>query len=137
MMTYYYKYMHDVPEIGASKRMLVKHAIIGVTDDDKKDANGVKSFEDEAIKMIKKDVDLKTLHEWDDGCAAQYKGKNSFYDISMRKNVKVCRNYFETSEGKSVCDGLGAVVKSSCYQAVVSGREVIGDAKALFAYCTK
>ncbi|KAI8490480.1 hypothetical protein Bbelb_317480 [Branchiostoma belcheri] len=36
---------------------------------------------------------------------------------------------------ESRCDGLGAVVKGSCYQAVISGRVKICHADDMFIYC--
>ena len=70
-----------------------------------------------------------------DGCACQYKGKNAFFDVSQRTQPQILRNFFETSHGKSVCDGLGAVVKGSCYQAVVSGKKIICNAEDMMDFC--
>ena len=50
--------------------------------------------------------------------------------------MKLTRNYFETSHGKNVCDGLGAVVKCSCYRAMLSDK-VLGDAKAVYSHCNE
>ena len=44
---------------------------------------------------------------------------------------------FETSHGKSVCDGLGAVVKNACAKAVLTEKAVISDAKPLLKFCKK
>ena len=130
MMAYYKVQEND-------KNVQVKHAIIGVTDDPKKDAVGVKAFEDAAINIVQsgEGSPLKTIHEFTDGCASQYKGKNAFMDIASRASPAVTRNFYETSDGKSVCDGLGAIVKRSCYQAVISGKAVIRDAHGLMEYC--
>ena len=49
-------------------------------------------------------------------------------------HIPVIRNYFETSHGKGVCDGLGAVVKNACFRAVISGKTVIGDALSLYSF---
>ena len=115
---------------------MMKHAIIGVSDVDSKDATGVIGFENTALGILKDHIpDLKAVHEFTDGCAAQYKGRNSFCDISNRTNIKLDRNYFETSHGKSVCDGLGSTVKNSAYWAVVSGKAVISTAKDFFTFC--
>ena len=132
MMAYY-------KEDFENETLLVKHGIIGVTDDHQKGACGVKDFEDAAVKIIEREKGAapKQLHEFTDGCASQYKGKVAFFDISQRKNCEVTRNFFETSHGKSVCDGLGAVVKGSCYQAVLSGNELISNARAVMNYCKK
>lgn len=132
MMAYYTQELEG-------KFVQVKHAIIGITDDQDKDACGVKAFEDAAIETIQDGMatQLKVLHEFTDGCAAQYKGRKAFLDISHRNAPKVVRNFFETSHGKSVCDGLGAVVKSSCYHAVISGRAIVKDADDFMNYCVK
>ena len=59
--------------------------------------------------------------------AAQPNTKEKIPSISVR-------NFFETSHGKSVCDGLGAM-KNSCSRAVVSGKIILSDAKAVYSYC--
>ena len=60
-------------------------------------------------------------------------GKNTFYEIS-KNSARLIRNYFETSHGKNVCDGLGAIVKCSCYSAML-GKKVRGTAEAVFKHC--
>ena len=50
---------------------------------------------------------------------SQIQREMAFADISLRKRPPVTHNYFETSHGKNVCDGLGATVKNACYRAVV------------------
>lgn len=52
-----------------------------------------------------------------------------------RKKPTVIRNYFETSHGKNVCDGLGATVKNACYHAILSNRKVIGNADDVYKFC--
>ncbi|KAK3580333.1 hypothetical protein CHS0354_014806 [Potamilus streckersoni] len=64
-------------------------------------------------------------------------GKKAFADVSLRNEPSVTRNYFETSHGKSVCDGLGATVKNACYRAVISNRKVIGCAEDVYHFCTE
>lgn len=96
-------------------------------------------FEKEAITIIEREKGkhLRTVHEFTDGCASQYKGKISFFHISKQKEPDVTSNFFETSHGKSVCDGLGAVVKGSCYHAVTSGKEILGTTQDVMKYCEK
>jgi hypothetical protein len=50
------------------------------------------------------------------------------------RKYKLSRHYLETSHGKNVCDGLGAIVKNSCYRAMLTGK-VIGNALDLFNHC--
>ena len=77
---------------------------------------------------------LTKIHQFTDGCASQYKGCKAFANISHHQ-IPITRNFFETSHGKSVCDGLGAVVKNACHRTVLSGRAIINDAHTLFQYC--
>lgn len=129
MMLYYKKKIED-------QDVTVKHAVIGVSNDSKHDSHGVKVFEEQALNIAQKEVpeSLKAVHQWTDGAASQYKGKTSFADISSQ-HLSLTRNFFETSHGKSVCDGLGAIVKNSCFRAVLSEKTVISDSKSLFCFC--
>lgn len=130
-MMVYYKNKID------GKDAMVKNAIIGISDETKHDCHGVKVFEEQVINIAKKEMpSLKTVHQWTDGSACQYKGKTSFADISSKESG-FTRNFFETSHGKSVCDGLGAVVKNACAKAVLTEKAVISDAKSLFKFCKK
>ena len=77
-----------------NEELLVKHAIIGITDDHQKGALGVKMFEKEAITNIEREKgkNLRTVHKFTDGCASQYKGEISFFDISKQKELDVTCN---------------------------------------------
>ena len=90
---------------------LKQDGYIAITDDLKHDAHAVASFEKEAISNVcSQGVDIKNIHQWTDGCAAQYKGCHSFAEISQADSKHGCKitwNYFETSHGKGPCDGLG------------------------------
>lgn len=115
--------------------ILHKHAIICISPDDTKDASGVLEFEKAAVRIIERKIpQLKKIYEFTDGCAGQYKARKAFYDISVN-NTMVCRNYFETSHGKNVCDGLGSTVKHSAYNAVLSGKYVIPNAETFYTFC--
>lgn len=120
-----------------SDNKLVRHAIIGISPELKHDAYLTKAFEDEILKLLKNEVkDLSHVIEWTDGCAAQFKCRSSMYDISQRGG-KFDRNYFETSHGKSPCDGIGSVIKNSAIRAVTAGSVVINDASSLLKFGEK
>ena len=72
----------------------MKHAIVGIIEDYKHDA--VLEFEKQALDIVSKDIhiQIKEIHQWTDGCAAQYKGKKSFAEISLRNKPSVCRIFF-------------------------------------------
>lgn len=111
-MTYYLK-----------DESLVKHAIIVISDDTKQDNHSVNAYRNAMIEKLSENIDVKQVFEWSDGCAAQYKGRSSFADISLSTLPKpLYRNFFETSHGKSVCDGIGAICKNFCSRAVLSGK---------------
>lgn len=72
---------------------LVKHAIIGVTDDPKKDNAGVLKIGEAALEIIEKNKGkkLRNLNEFTDGCACQYKGKSEFHDLSKKSHPQITR----------------------------------------------
>lgn len=83
---------------------------------------------------LSESTDIQELFEWTDGCATQYKGRASFADISLSNLPKpLCRNFFETSHGKSVCDGIGTIAKNYCSR-VLSGKAVLGTAAQAYSY---
>lgn len=92
-MMIYYKIKE---EEGENKETLVKHAIVGISEDNKHDADAVLEFEKQALDIVSKDIriQIKEIHQWTDGCAAQYKGKKSFAEISLRNKPSVCRMFF-------------------------------------------
>ena len=132
-MTYYIEKLTTDAENNSTKN-LVKHAVIGISNDTKHDSFSVYQFEKEAMKILEKETEVKEIIKFSDGCAAQYKGKIAFAHLS-NSSIPTSRNYFETSHGKSPCDGLGAVVKQACFNAVKSEKAVIGNAEDVFKFC--
>ena len=132
MMLYY----HD-----ATEDVIKKEGLVIITADNKHDTYAVAKFEEKAIAHLQqKNIAVSHIDQWTDGCASQYKGKRSFGNISCFNDVhgiSVTRNYFETSHGKSPCDGLGGIVKNMASRAVLRKRAVIRDARELFVFCEK
>jgi len=79
------------------------------------------------MKILEKETQVNEVIKFADGCAAQYKGKHSFAHL-LQSSLPTSRNYFETSHGKSPRDGLGAIIKQACFNAVKSEKAVIGKA---------
>ena len=128
----YYKEMEGEDE---KEEVLVKHAIIAMSNDTRHDSFGVEAFEKKTHEILRNEKkEIKIIHKFSDGAACQYKGKNTFLKIS-KSSCCVVHNYFETSHGKSPCDGLGAVVKNACFNAVKSGKAVIGSANDAYRFC--
>jgi hypothetical protein len=132
-MCYYKENRTD--ETGEEECLLVKHSVVVISDDIKHDAFAVKAYEKHVMEILNGQiVNIEQVIKFSDGAACQYKGKNTFAYLS-KETLKVTHNYFETSHGKSPCDGLGAVIKNTCYNAMVSGEEVIGNAKDAYNFC--
>ena len=64
-------------------------------------------------------------------------GSIAFLDLSHRNSPKVVHKFVETSHGKSVCNGLGATVKSSCYHAVISKSAIAKNPDDFMNYCVE
>lgn len=119
---------------------LQKEGYVAVTDDLKHDTHAVAQFETSAIKHVRdKGVEVNKVHQWTDGCAAQYKGRHSFAEISLaetKNNVTVVRNIYETSHGKGPCDGLGDKIKKKVSNAVLQNNNIsVSSASDLLRFC--
>lgn len=75
------------------------------------------------------------MHEFCDGCAAQYKSRHCFGDLSDSLSEfcyqKLIRNFFETSHAKGPQDAAGGFLKNQADLAVIRGTCIIQDAKGL------
>lgn len=84
---------------------------------------------------------IKTNLPWvTDGCAKQYKNKNTFLNLCRHEELfglKATFSFFATSHGKSACDGIGGVVKRDAWKASLQrpiNDQIIG-AEKLFQFC--
>ena len=90
--------------------MLIKHTIIGISNDLKHDSTLVKLFESKTMAIIEKYTNTNLVKQWSDGCAAQYKSKKvqvgksckTAFAYLSKRNYTLSRNFFETSHGKNV-----------------------------------
>jgi hypothetical protein len=69
-------------------------------------------LEKQALDIVSKDIhiQIKEIHQWTDGCAAQYKGKKSFAEISLRNKPSVCRFFFRPVMVKTFVTVLGYLI---------------------------
>lgn len=95
MMAYYFK-----------DGSLIKHVIVGISSDTRHDAHLVKVIEAEALKLGAENTTIETVFEWTDGCAAQYKGKSAFADISLSRNIRVLPTFLRHHMEKGYVMGL-------------------------------
>lgn len=95
----------------------------------------VKSYLEEQLQMK-----INRLHEFTDGCAAQYKSRHCIGDLScclFDYGYQIQRSYFETSHAKGEQDAAGANVKQKVSQAVLRKTAVIRNAKDMTDFLTK
>ena len=70
---------------------------------------------------------------YSDGASSQYKNKNNILNLSRHKEdfgIKVVWTFSSSGHGKSPCDGLGAVIKSSARKYLLKGGPEIGFSSA-------
>jgi hypothetical protein len=136
-MMIYYKIKE---EEGENKETLVKHAIVGISEDNKHDADAVLEFEKQALDIVSKDIhiQIKEIHQWTDGCAAQYKGKKSIADISLRNKPSVCRfDFFRPVMVKTFVTVLGAIVKKTATRQPLAQRRKLAHHKMFLIIVNK
>lgn len=81
----------------------IKEGYTAITEDLKHDVHAVAQFECAAIQHVRdQGITVNTIHQWTDGCAAQYKGRHGFAEINQAE-----MEHNETSHRKGPCDGLG------------------------------
>lgn len=80
----------------------------------KHDTTLVHVFIEQLMNFLKTKLDPAKIIYFTDGCAAQYKNRNNFYNMTLHEydfGVPAEWHFYATSHGKSACDGLGGTVK--------------------------
>jgi hypothetical protein len=119
---------------------VVKESLVFITNDLEHDASAVHHFITKANRHLSSKVTIKHQVQFTDGCAAQFKSKEPFIDLSYANEdygFPIERSFFGSNHGKNPCDGLGAVAKKAGKDAVVAREAVIQDAHQLFIYLEK
>ena len=125
-------YVNDTQaQVGISE--CKKESIYVISDDRKHDSYAVKSFMSVVNKYLIEHYQIKNQIQFSDGCAAQYRSRHTFADLS-RSNITITRHFFESSHGKSEADGLAAVLKNAVTRAVTNGA-TITNAEQFFKFC--
>lgn len=108
-----------------------KETCVVISDDLKHTAATVASFMKPVNDHLRETYGISHQIQFSDCCAAQYRGKESFADLSFSmQDFGMCteRHYFEASHGKSSADGDSAVVKHAATRAVTNGQVLIRNA---------
>ena len=85
-------------------------------------------------------IKVNKLHEFTDGCAAQYKSQHCIGDLSrclFNYGFQIQRSYFEILHAKVEQDAAGANVKQQVSQAVLRKTAVIRNAKDMIDFLTE
>lgn len=115
---------------------IIKEHLFVISDDEVQDYHSVHKAQ-ELVKGYLEDqlkITINKLHEFTDGCAAQYKSRHCIGDLSCclaDYGFNVQRSYFETSHAKGEQDAAGANVKQKVSQAVLRKTAVIRNAKEM------
>jgi hypothetical protein len=109
--------IHPVVAYYWQDRKVVKEEIIFLSADSTHDSHAVAVFVQQAVEHLreKRNVSVKYLHQFSDGCSAQYKSKRPFQHVSQAEEnlgCKITRSFFGSRHGKGPCDGATGVVKS-------------------------
>lgn len=117
---------------------IVKEHLFVILDDDVQDYHAVHKAQELITGYLENQLHMKIskLHEFTDGCAAQYKSRHCIRDLSCclaDHGFLVQRNFFETSHAKEEQDAAGANVKQVSH-AVLRKTAVIRNAKDMKEY---
>ena len=104
-------------------RMIKEHVFV-ILDSPVQDYDSVHKAQELIHTYLKNDVEYPTqqVHEFTNGCAAQYKFRHCVGDLSCSLSdfgFTMQRNYFETSHAKGEQDAAGSHIKQKVSQAVL------------------
>ena len=112
---------------------IVCENIIFVSDDLKHDAYFVhRAHELMAEHFKKRGLNINKHILFSDGCAGQFKGRTSFYQLVKKQfHHTEERHFFGSKHGKSACDALGGLIKRKAEDYVKSRAGVLRNATEL------
>lgn len=92
--------------------------------------------------ISKHNADIKEIHYVTDNCASHFKNNNSILNLTWHQNDFGMKGYWlftAPSHGKSVCDGIGATLKSTTTRYLLSAgpSAAILSAYGFFQFCEK
>jgi len=121
--------------------LIIKEHLFVISDDQTQDQHSVHKVQMIIKSYLNDDIgyNVVKLHEFTDGCAAQYKSRHCIGDISCSLadfGFHVQRNFFETSHAKGEQDAAGSHVKQKVSQAVLRRTATINSAQSMHEYLT-
>ena len=121
---------------------IVKEHVFVISDDVIQDNGSVHKVQELLNNYITNDLgqQVTIMHEFTDGCAAQYKSRLCLGDLSCciaDFGYKMQHNFFETSHANGEQDAAGSHVKQKVSQAVLRRTAAIKSAKDMHTYLTE
>jgi hypothetical protein len=114
-----------------------------VTNDLRHDSHAVRKFHAVVMEHLRivSPVQIHTIHRFTDGCAGQFRSRQTMRDILFFSedfpNANIIANYGETSEFKNLCDGFGDHAKSPLQRAIISQDVLLTSPWEVFCYLDK
>jgi hypothetical protein len=103
------------------------------SDEQSQNKEVVFAFMVKMIEFIKlKNPKIKKLIIFTDGCGGQFKNRYNFMNLLHAQSdfgVEIEWHFFATSHGKSVCDGIGGVIKRGVHRKAIASDEHVYSAK--------
>ena len=121
---------------------ILKEHIFVISEDAIQDHDSVHNVQQIINNYLRNEVSYPTamIHEFTDGCSAQYKSRHCAGDLSCCLadfGYLIQRNYFETSHAKGEQDAAGANIKQKVTQAVIRRTATIRNAKEMHEYLSQ
>ncbi|CAC5396610.1 unnamed protein product [Mytilus coruscus] len=138
-------YRHAILEVdgiesSVDNPVIIKEEFFVISEDDKRDqyfTHYVKKSVSEYLHEIS--YTPKVMHEFNDGCATQYKSLHCFGHLATTFSDlgydSIIRNFFETAHAKGAQDAAGGYIKREADFSVIRGRSSIQNGKDLFNFC--
>ena len=120
--------------------VVVTEHLFVISPDLKHDHYSVHKCRQLLAEHLKKCGPIHVLHEWTDGCSAQYKSRHCMADVTHSRadfGFPTIRNFMETSHAKGPQDGAGANVKHMCDLDVIRGKVRIQNARDFYEHLKK
>ncbi|KAK2702243.1 hypothetical protein QYM36_019105 [Artemia franciscana] len=112
-----------------------------ISDDLQHDTSFVNYAQTEISECLKENhPKINQVHYFTDGCAGQYKNRNSFKNLTNHHKdfeMKAEHSFFAISHGKSICHGLGGTVQRILRTASLqlSDENEIKTSTAVYDFC--
>lgn len=117
----------------------IKEHIFVISDDPGQDHDSVHRVQELINSYLTRDVkyNILKMHEFTDGCSAQYKSRHCLGDLSCSLadyGYLIQRNFFETSHAKGEQDAAGSHIKQKVSQAVLRRTATITNARSMHEF---